>query len=151
MNVVIRALAIYIFLLIVMRFAGKRSLAQMTTFDFILLMILGESTQQALLGNDFSLTNSFLVILTLITAEIALSLLKHKLPFLEKWLDGTPVVVVDNGKLLQERMNWSRVDKEDILAAARETHGLERLEQIKFAVLEATGVISIIPKPSARK
>jgi len=151
MNVVIRALAIYIFLLIVIRFAGKRSLAQMTTFDFILLLILSEATQQALIGSDYSLTKAFLVILTLVMAEIVLSLIKPKFPVLENWLDGTPTIIVENGKLLQDRMNWTRIDKEDILAAARESQGLERLEQIKYAVLEIGGGISIIPEPDAKK
>jgi uncharacterized membrane protein YcaP (DUF421 family) len=133
-----------------LRFGGKRSMAQMTTFDFILLLILGEATQQALLGNDFSLSRSFLVILTLITAEIGLSIVKHKAPMLEKWLDGTPTIIVKDGKILTERTDRSRIDEEDILAAARESHGLERLEQIKYAVLETSGGISIIPQPSEK-
>lgn len=151
MNVVVRVLAMYIFLLIVLRFAGKRSLAQMTTFDFILLLILSEATQQALVGNDYSLSTAFLVILILVMAEIGLSIVKHQVPALEKWLDGTPTIIVQNGKILKDRTDWSRIDEEDILAAARETHGLERLEQIKYAVLETTGAISIIPTPGAKK
>jgi uncharacterized membrane protein YcaP (DUF421 family) len=150
MNIVIRVLAIYVFLLIVLRFAGKRSLAQMTMFDFVLLLILSETTQQALVGNDYSLTQAFLAILLLVSAEIGLSILKHKVPALQKWLDGTPVIIVQNGKMLKDRTNWSRIDEEEILAAARETHGLERLDQIKYAILETSGMISIIPKPSAK-
>lgn len=150
MNVVISVFAIYFFLLIVLRFAGKRSLAQMTTFDFILLLILSETTQQALVGNDYSLSKAFLAILLIVTAEIALSILKHKVPVLQKWLDGTPIIIVQNGKMLMDRTDKSRIDEEDILAAARETHGLERLDQIKYAVLETSGAISIIPKPNAK-
>lgn len=150
MNLVIRALSVYIFLLILMRFAGKRSLAQITTFDFILLLILSETTQQALLGNDFSLSNAFLLMLTLVMAEIGLSLIKSRFPVLEKWLDGTPLIIVQDGKVLEDRTNWTRIGLEDILAAARESHGLERLDQIKYAVLEASGGISIIPKLSAK-
>lgn len=150
MNVVIRVLAVYVFLLIVLRFAGKRSLAQMTMFDFVLLLILSETTQQALVGNDYSLTNAFLAILLLVSAEIGLSILKHNVPALQKWLDGTPTIIVQNGKVLKERTDWSRIDEEDILAAARESHGLERMDQIKYAILETSGTISIIPKPSAK-
>ena len=151
MNVVIRVLAVYVFLLIVLRFAGKRSLAQMTMFDFVLLLILSETTQQALVGNDYSISKAFLAILLLVSAEIGLSILKHKVPALQKWLDGTPTIIVQNGKLLKERTDWSRIDEEDIMAAARESHGLERMEQIKYAVLETSGTISIIPKPDAKK
>jgi len=67
------------------------------------------------------------------------------------WLDGTPTIIVQNGKILKDRTDWSRIEEEDILAAARESHGLERLEEIKYAVLETTGAISIIPKPGAKK
>ena len=150
MNVVIRVLAVYVFLLIVLRFAGKRSLAHMTMFDFVLLLILSETTQQALVGNDYSLSKAFLAILLLVSAEIGLSILKHKVPALQKWLDGTPTIIVQNGKLLKERTNWSRIDEEDIMAAARESQGLERMDQIKYAILETSGTISIIPKPSAK-
>ena len=150
MDFVIRILTIYMFLLIVLRFAGKRSLAHMTTFDFILLLILSETTQQALVGNDYSLTKAFLAILILISAEIVLSILKHKMPVVDKWLDGTPTIIVQNGKILRDRTDRSRIDEPDILAAARESHGLERMDQIKYAVLETSGAISIIPKPSAK-
>jgi len=64
----------------------------------------------------------------------------------EKWLDGVPVIIVVEGKLLQDRMDQARVDADDILEAARQSHGLERLDQIKYAVLERSGGISIIPK-----
>jgi uncharacterized membrane protein YcaP (DUF421 family) len=151
MNVVIRVLSVYIFLLVVLRFAGKRSLAHMTMFDFVLLLILSETTQQALIGNDYSLSKAFLAILLLVSAEIGLSILKHKVPALQKWLDGTPIVIVQNGKILKDRTDWSRIDEDDILAAARETHGLERMEDIKYAVLEINGYISIIPKASGNK
>ena len=150
MNVVIRVLAVSVFLLIVLRFAGKRSLAHMTMFDFVLLLILSETTQQAFVGNDYSLSKAFLAILLLVSAEIGLSILKHKVPALQKWLDGTPTIIVQNGKLLKERTNWSRIDEEDIMAAARESQGLERMDQIKYAILETSGTISIIPKPSAK-
>lgn len=88
MNLVVRVLAVYVFLLIMLRFAGKRSLAHMTMFDFVLLLILSETTQQALVGNDYSLTAAFLAILLLISAEIGLSIVKHKVPAVEKWLEG---------------------------------------------------------------
>jgi uncharacterized membrane protein YcaP (DUF421 family) len=121
-------------------------LAQITTFDFVLVLIVGEATQQALLGEDFSLTNAFLVILTLIGIDTAMSFWKQRSPQVEKWLDGVPVIIVVEGKLLQDRMDQARVDADDVLEAARQSHGLERLDQIKYAVLERSGGISIIPK-----
>lgn len=146
MTTILRAAGIYFFLLIVFRIAGKRSVAQITTFDFVLLLILGEATQQALIGNDFSMTTAWLLIATLVGLDIAISFLKQRSPRLERWIDGAPVIIVADGKMLTDRMRSSRIDKADILVAARHLRGLERLDQIKFAVLECNGGITIIPK-----
>jgi uncharacterized membrane protein YcaP (DUF421 family) len=148
---VLRAAAIYIILLLVFRLAGKRSLAQITTFDFILLLVIGEATQQALLGDDFSMTNAVIVIVTLVVLDIGMSLAKQRSPQLGKLLDDVPLVILQDGQLLRERMSKSRVDESEIMAAARELQGLERLDQIKYAVLEQNGAISIIPKPEESK
>ena len=150
MDTVIRAFAIYFFLLVVFRIAGKRALVQITTFDFVLLLIIGEATQQALIGNDFSITTAWILIATLVGIDIAISLLKERFKKLERLVDGVPLVLVSNGELLRDRMEKSRVDEEDILGAARELQGLERLDQIKYAVLERSGTITIIPKEGAR-
>jgi uncharacterized membrane protein YcaP (DUF421 family) len=149
MDAVLRAAAIYVFLLIIFRISGSRTLAQITTFDFVLLLIIAEATQQGLIGDDFSVTQAMLLIVTLIGIDIGLSLLKEKLPTLDRWLEGTPLVIVHDGKPLRERMKGARVDESDVLVAARELQGLERMDQIKFAVLERTGEISIIPKKGA--
>ena len=145
MEPVIRALAVYVLLMIVFRIAGKRTLAQITTFDFILLLIVSEATQNALIGNNYSLTNAALVIVTLVGTEISLSVLKDKWPRLDKWIEGLPLVIVDHGQPIKEHMDKARVDESDILTAARELQGLERMDQIKYAVLERNGAISIIP------
>jgi uncharacterized membrane protein YcaP (DUF421 family) len=146
MDSVLRAFAIYAILLIIFRISGKRSLAQITTFDFVLLLVIGEATQQALLGDDFSLTNAFIVIVTLVGLDVGLSLLKQQSPKLERLLDDTPLVIVENGRPLRERMDKARIDESDVLTAARELQGLERMDQIKYAVLERSGGISIIPQ-----
>jgi uncharacterized membrane protein YcaP (DUF421 family) len=75
-----------------------------------------------------------------------LSLWKRRSPTIEKLLDGVPLVVVENGQPLRDRMNKARIDENDVLTAARELQGLERMEQIKYAVLERSGGISIIPR-----
>lgn len=148
MDSVLRAVAIYVILLVIFRISGKRSLAQITTFDFVLLLIIGEATQQALLGEDFSLTNAFVVIVTLVGLDIGLSLLKGRSQKLERVVDDLPLLIVEDGRPLQERMDKARIDQSDVLTAARELQGLERMDQIKYAVLERSGGISIIPKSS---
>jgi uncharacterized membrane protein YcaP (DUF421 family) len=146
MNIVLRGIAIYLFILIVFRFMGKRSLNEMTTFDFVLLLIISEVTQQALVGEDFSLTGSAVLICTLTGMDLLLSLIKQKFKLFDQVMEGTPLIIVENGTLLKKRMNKSQVDEEDIMHAARLTQGLEKLDEIKYAVLEKDGSISIIPK-----
>jgi uncharacterized membrane protein YcaP (DUF421 family) len=146
MDTLFRALAIYFGLLIVLRGGGNRTLAQITIFDFVLLLILGESTQQALIGDDFSVTTGILLIGSLVGADMTLSWLKDRSPRLSRWMEGAPLVIVEDGRPLRDRMEKSRIDEGDILAAARELRGLERMDQIKFAVLERSGGISIVPK-----
>lgn len=148
MDSIVRGLTVYIILLIVFRIAGKRTLSDVTTFDFVLLLIIAEVTQQALLGDDNSLTNFALLVVTLLGLDILLSLLKQRWPRLDRMLEGEPLIIVENGEPLEERLNKVRVDIEDVLTAARELHGLERMEQIKYAVLERNGRITIVPKSS---
>jgi uncharacterized membrane protein YcaP (DUF421 family) len=149
MGPVLRGVAVYFFLLLIFRLTGKRSLDQVTTFDFVLLLIISETTQQALMGEDFSLTNCFLVVITLFVADQTLTFFKDKSKFMRRWAEGLPLVILENGKPLRERMRQSQVDEDDILEAARELQGLERLDQIKYAVLERHGGITIVPKESS--
>lgn len=144
MDSVLRAAAIYLIVLIVFRIAGRRTLSDLTTFDFVLLLIIGEATQQALLGDDFSVINAALVIVSLVGFDIALSLTKQKSLWFAKILDGEPIIIVEHGQLLGHRAKKSRIDESDILEVARHSQSLERLDQIKFAILEKDGKISVI-------
>lgn len=145
MDAVWRAAAIYFALLVLFRVAGRRSLAEITSFDLILLLIIGEATQQALLGDDFSLTNAIVVIITLIVIDVGLSLLKLRSRKVELWLDGAATIIVENGMPMKGRIAEARLQEDDILQAARQSQGLERMDQIKYAILEKNGKISIIP------
>ncbi len=146
MESVLRSIAVYLFVLVVFRISGKRSLSQITTFDFILLLIIGEATQQALVGNDFSIINALVVIATLTTLEMAFSWMGRRMPGFVRVVEGLPVVIVEDGKVLHERADHEGVTLTEILAAGREHHGLERLEQFKYAILERHGGISVVPQ-----
>jgi uncharacterized membrane protein YcaP (DUF421 family) len=146
MDSILRGAAVYLVLLLLFRITGKRSLAQITTFDFVLLLIISEAIQQAMIDNDNSMTNAFLIVLTLLGLDVAISLLKQRSPTFEKLIDDVPLVLVEDGRPLKDRMDKARVDESDILSSARELQGLERMDQIKYAVLERSGGISIIPK-----
>ena len=145
MNPVIRGLAVYLFVYVIFRILGKRSLAEVTTFDFVLLLIISETTTDALIGEDYSLMACFIMVCTLVGIDYALSLMKEKWKWFRTTSEGAPVVIVNKGQPLVKRLEKSKVDESDVLEAARTLHGLERMEQIKYAVLEKDGSISIIP------
>lgn len=145
METVLRSIGVYLFLLVLFRLTGNRTLSEISTFDFVLLLIISEATQNALIGEDYSVVTGMAVILTLVMLDLGLAMLKAKYNTLEKFAEGTPVVLVDHGKLLEERMRKTHVTCADILQSARMSQGLERLDQIKYAVLEPSGGISIIP------
>ncbi|MBA1193949.1 DUF421 domain-containing protein [Pseudomonas entomophila] len=149
MDAVLRAGAMYLALMVLFRVAGRRSLSDLTTFDFVLLLIIGEATQQALLGDDFSFTNAVLVISTLIVLDVGLSLIKVRSTRAARLLDGHATVVVEDGRFLRERMRRCRLTEDDILESARANQGVERVERIKYAIVERNGKISVITRDDA--
>ena len=149
MDSVLRAAAVYLVLLLLFRIVGKRTLAETGAFDFVLLLIISEATQQAMIDDDNSMMNAFLIIVTLLTFNVGFSLLKQRLPLADRVIDDVPVLIVVDGNPLKDRMDRARVDERDILQAARATQGLVRLDQIQYAVLERDGAISVVPKAAA--
>lgn len=145
METVIRGIVVYFFLMVVLRLSGRRSLAQITSFDFVLLLIIASTAQQALLGEDFSLTNAMILVITLVGVDVALSYIKQGSSTASIILDGSPTVLISRGELDNDALRRSRVGLEDVLQAARQQHGLKRLDEIGFAILEVDGSLSIIP------
>lgn len=150
MELVLRGAVIYLALFLLMRASGNRQFSQMTAFDAVLVILIAEVTGQSLIGEDYSLVGSIVVLATIIGLDLIVSLVKRKHEGFAKLADGQPVMLMDKGKILDEVMRKERVRKEDILEAARELQGLESLDQVKYAVLEPDGKISIIPTDAAR-
>ncbi|HRP06862.1 MAG TPA: DUF421 domain-containing protein [Gemmatimonadales bacterium] len=146
MHSVIRPMLLFVMLVVIFRLTGKRSIGEITVFDFLLLLVVSEAASSALLADDSSFTGSLLAVITLVGCDVALSLAKQRWPWFDRLLDDVPVVLYQHGKLSHERLRRERIGIDDILEAARQSHGLERLEQIERAVLERRGAISIIPR-----
>lgn len=146
MDSVFRGAAIYLILLVIVRVSGRRTMAQATPFDFVLLLIVAETTQQALLGDDFSITNAVILIVTLFGLDIGLSYMKRRSPRLDIAIDGKPTLLVHDGEIDHRALRKARMDVGDLMVAAREQHGLEGLSDIKHAVLEADAGVTIIPR-----
>jgi uncharacterized membrane protein YcaP (DUF421 family) len=145
MDSVFKALTVYIALWAIIRLSGRRTMAELSTFDFVMFLIIGGATQRALIGQDYSLINAFVVIATLFAVDILVGFLERDYRPFDKIIKGVPTILIEHGRTLNGRMRWARVTKEELLEAARAAHGLEKLDQIKFAILEAGGDISIIP------
>jgi uncharacterized membrane protein YcaP (DUF421 family) len=146
MNPVFRAVIIFVILWMVFRIGGRRTLAEITTFDFILLLIIGDAAQNALIGEDFSITTASLVVVTLLLLDIGLGRLGLMSATIAHVIDSAPVIVIDNGRVLEKKLRAEGVDLEEVLAAARERHGLQSLDEIKYAIVERHGGISVVPK-----
>lgn len=120
MDAVVRGLAVYGFLLVIFRVTGKRSLAQITTFDAVLLLIISEAIQQALIDGDESMSNGFLLVVVLLGADVLLSVLGVRSNRVDNLLNGVPLLLIEDGTVHHQRMRKARVTADDILERARE-------------------------------
>src|SRR5689334_6100368 len=127
MDSVIKACVVYFVLWAIIRISGRRTLGEMSAFDFILFLIIGGSTQRAITGEDYSLTNALVLVSTFVGIEVALSLVELRSPLLRRVFDGTPTILVENGVPMTYRLRRARVTENNILEAARRLHGIARM------------------------
>jgi len=146
MDTVIRATFVYVFLLLIFRISGKRTLSQITTFDLVLTLIISEAIQEALVDSDRSLTGAALLVVTLVGLNILVSLLKQWFPRFERLLEDTSIVIIEDGRIHRRRMDKERVDEQDVLSAARQLQGLASLKDVRYAVIEKDGHVTIVPR-----
>ena len=133
----------YVFLLLTVRVLSRRPGGQMTLYEFVIVFLIGGIIILATVGQDRSVTNCTIAIITVGLMHWSFSWLKAHFPAFGAVIDGTPVVLIENGRWRKEVMHGMRVDPEDVMAAAR-SKGLSSIFQVKYAVLERTGGISII-------
>ena len=143
---VARSAGVYAFLLVIFRVSGRRTLAQVTNFDLILVLIIGDATQQALVGDDYSITTGLVVVSTLVLIDVALGKAKRRWRAVDAVVDGLPLPLIVRGVARQQQMASEGVTMDDVLTAARESHGISQLDQVDSAVLEQSGGISIVKK-----
>lgn len=145
---VVRAIAVYAFVLVLLRIMGKRTLAEVTVFDFVVLLIISEATQQGMTGNDFSVTNSALLVTTLVFLQRVSNWATDRSKPADRLFNDVPTVIVRDGKPIEEWMRHNQLTVAEVLEEARGSQGIERLDQIRLAVLERNGSISVIPYSS---
>jgi uncharacterized membrane protein YcaP (DUF421 family) len=146
MSVVIRAAVGYVILLLAVRLIGRRAASMMAPFDLVLLFLFGGLMISAILSEDRSFSGAVSAIFTIGLMHILVSWLKTRVPVVGLVVDGTPVVVYSQGHWHWMRMRALRLNEQDIMAAARQ-RGLERLEQVRYAIAERDGKIAIVQQP----
>ena len=144
MWIVIRVALTYLFLLLALRGLGKREFAQLSPQEVILLLLISETLQQAMVGNDFSMSAALVAASTLMICSFATSLLVYRFKRVEDVLEGEPTILVHNGRLQRKNMDREHVPAGEIYAEMRRV-GIEKLEHVRWALLETDGSISIIP------
>ncbi len=145
MDLVLRALVAFVFVLLLTRVVGRRELASLQPFDLILLVMIGDLVQQGVTQNDFSITGMLLVGSTIGLLAVFVSWTSFRFPRLRPVLDGEPVVVVQDGEPIQKNLSRNRLTLDELRAAARQEQ-IASLADVQWAVLETSGRISFIPK-----
>jgi uncharacterized membrane protein YcaP (DUF421 family) len=142
-DVVLRSGAIFVFLFVLMRTMGRRELSQLQPFDLILLVVLGDLITQGAIQSDLSVTGSFLAVGTFALLSVFLSYLSFRFVRLRSLLDGEPIVILQDGKVIERNLRRERLTIEDVEEEARH-NGIRSLSEVKWGVLETTGRISFI-------
>ena len=145
MDLVLRAIVGFAFVFLLARIVGRRELSSMEPFDLLLLVMIGDLVQQGITQNDFSVTGLMLAGGTISLMAMAISYGTFKFPRLRPLLDGEPVILVEDGKLLPKNLGRERITEGELLAQAR-LEGLDGIDGVRFAVLETNGQISFIRK-----
>ncbi len=147
MDLVLRAAFVFAFMLLLTRIIGKRELSSLQPFDLILLIVLGDALQQGLTQDDYSLTGAVLVVGTIAVLQVCVSWIGYRFPRSRPMLEGEPVVIVQDGKVIERNLKRERLTVEEIHEAARKQQ-IAHLAEIRFAVLETDGEISFIKTSS---
>jgi|SRR5438270_9586850 len=145
MDIALRAIVVFFFVVVLTRVIGRRELSSLEPFDLILLVVLGDTVQQGLTQDDYSLTGALIAVSVIAVLQVLLSYSNFRFPRLRPLLNGEPIVVVQDGELILPNLRRERLTVEDVMEAARQQQ-IESLDKVRWAVLETSGTISFIEK-----
>ena len=146
-QIVARTVVVYLVVLAGLRVMGKRELGQMTVFDLVVVLLIANAVQNAMVGPDNSLAGGVLAAFVLLAINWVVARVRYRSPFLRQLLEGTPTVLVSEGKFVERNLRQEGVERSELEMAMRE-HGVESVDIVKLAVLETDGSISIVPQDS---
>jgi uncharacterized membrane protein YcaP (DUF421 family) len=145
MDLVVRAIVVFFFVLVLTRVIGRRELSQLAPFDLILLIILGDALQQGLTQDDYSVTGAILIVGTFAVLQVTMSWLGFRFARLRPILEGEPVIIIEDGKAIERNLKRERLTLEEVAESAR-LHEIASLDEVRWAVIERNGEISFIKK-----
>lgn len=145
MDLVLRATVMFFVLFLVLRVTGRRELASLSPFEMILLVVMGDLVQQGITQSDYSVTGAVLVIVTLALLSTALQYVTFRFRGLEPVLEGEPILVINDGELIERNLRRERITRSEIEAEARLSQIFD-LRDVRYAVLETNGKISFIER-----
>lgn len=145
MDLAIRAILLYLFVVFVMRVVGRRELSSLTAFDLVLLIVLGDAIQQGLTQSDYSVTGAVIVVSTFAVLQVATSYLGFKSKRIRKVLEGQPIVLIEDGRLIDGNLRRQRLTPDDVAEEMRLQQILS-FTDVQWAILESNGRISFIEK-----
>ena len=148
LDVVARTAIVYLAILVLLRVTGKREVGQLSMLDFVLVLLISNGVQNAMVGDNVTLAGGVAAAITLVALDRGLGLLRDRFPRVRRVVEGEPRLLVRHGTVLRRAMREESITQAELLAALRE-HGLVRVEDVELAVLETTGTISVIPRPDA--
>ena len=144
-EVVARTAIVYLFLVIVMRISGKREVGQMSILELIVILVISDAVQNSMVGENSTIWGGLVAVLTLLGLDTALKAVTHRSRRVRHVIEGEPRLLVRDGRLLMKALDEEGVEAEEVRAAVR-SHGLARIEDVRIAVLEVDGSISVIPR-----
>jgi uncharacterized membrane protein YcaP (DUF421 family) len=145
MDLVIRAIALFAFMYLLTRVMGRRELSSLEPFDLILLIVLGDSIQQGLTQDDYSVTGAVIAVGTIAVLQIIVSYSSFRFRWARSFLNGDPIVLIQDGEVIDRNLRRERITHEELAEQARGQQ-IAKLEDVQWAVFEPSGAISFIPK-----
>jgi uncharacterized membrane protein YcaP (DUF421 family) len=145
MEIVIRAAVVFFFLWAITRMVGRSTLGELSTFELLIYVTMGDLVQQSVTQQDFSVTGGLLAVSVFALLTTLLSWTQWRFPRTQSIVNGTPVVVVRDGEIVRVSTRQQRLSDTDLLAAARQ-QGIRRLGEVELAILEADGKMSFFTR-----
>jgi uncharacterized membrane protein YcaP (DUF421 family) len=145
LELVFRSLLVYAIFLIALRLSGKRELGQFTIFDLAAVLLAANALQPAITGPDASVTGGLIIVATLFLTNHGVAMARHRFVWVRRLLDEQPTTIAEDGAWIRAALDEEDLDDDDLAAALRE-HGLEAIDDVRLAVLENDGSISVVPR-----